>query len=270
MASLTEGAGVYSIDAEESLGLAMSDAGGQKVFLSAEWKHLILVNYAVDAELLAEHLPPGCEPDCLDGKSFVSLVAFDFLNTKVKGVKWPGFVNFPEINLRAYVRCGDRRGVVFVRELVPSRIVAAVARWLYNEPYARAKMRSEVLRDESSIHVEHNFTVAGKDHRIVVIADREPKPCSINDTAHFFKEHEHGFGQSRSGQRVHYRVAHPIWKIFDVSSHQIAVDFGSIYGRKWSLLSTQEPVSVLLAEGSSIQVYPATKSNHLTEIIPGV
>ena len=147
-----------------------------------------------------------------------------------------------------------------MRELVPSRIVAAMARWLYNEPYAHAKMRSAVLRDESSIQVEHNFTVAGKDHNISVTADRGPKPCSINDNAHFFKEHEHGFGKSRSGQRVHYRVAHPVWKIFNVSSHQISVDFGLVYGSKWSLLSTQEPVSVLLAEGSRIQVYPATKS----------
>src|SRR3954447_13320947 len=113
-------------------------------FLTAEWRHLCLITYAVEPQRLVRYLPPGLELDTLNGEAFVSLVAFDFLNTRVLGIPWPGYRNFPEINLRFYVREGERRGVAFVREFVPKRLIAWLARGLYNEPYATAPMRSVV------------------------------------------------------------------------------------------------------------------------------
>ncbi|MEA5616059.1 DUF2071 domain-containing protein, partial [Nodularia spumigena] len=114
-----------------------------RVFLTAEWRDLIIASYAVDPVLLEERLPPGLELDLFEGRAVCSLVGFRFLNTRVLGVMWPGYVNFPEINLRFYVRevggrGGEKRGVVFVRELVTSGFVASVARGLYNEPYSKA------------------------------------------------------------------------------------------------------------------------------------
>src|SRR3954469_20731239 len=109
-------------------------------FLTARWSNLCLLTYAVPPALLEPRLPPGLDLDLRDGQAFVSLVAFDFLDTRVLGVPWPGFRNFPEINLRFYARRGDERGVVFVREWVPQRLVAWLARTLYNEPYAAAAM----------------------------------------------------------------------------------------------------------------------------------
>src|SRR5882672_8618368 len=87
-------------------------------FLTARWTNLFLATYAVPQELLRPRLPPGLDLDLRDGQAFVSLVAFDFLDTRVLGVPWPGYRNFPELNLRFYVRHGERRGVVFVREYV--------------------------------------------------------------------------------------------------------------------------------------------------------
>src|SRR5215468_781631 len=93
-------------------------------FLTARWTNLFLATYAVPDDLLRPHLPPGLELDRRDGRAFASLVAFDFLDTRVLGVPWPGYRNFPEVNLRFYVRHGEQRGVVFVREFVPLRLVA--------------------------------------------------------------------------------------------------------------------------------------------------
>src|SRR5262249_7166885 len=112
-------------------------------FLTARWSNLILATYAVPEELLAPRLPRGLELDRRDGQCFVSLVAFDFLRTNVFGIPWPGFRNFPEINLRFYVRSGDRRGVVFIREFVPKALVAWLARMFYNEPYEATSMSSQ-------------------------------------------------------------------------------------------------------------------------------
>jgi uncharacterized protein YqjF (DUF2071 family) len=100
-------------------------------FLRAEWVNLILANFAAPPELLRPRLPPGLELDTRGGRAFCSLVAFDFRNTRVLGVPWPGYRDFPEWNLRFYVRRGPQRGVVFVREFVPPRLVAWLARGLY-------------------------------------------------------------------------------------------------------------------------------------------
>ena len=97
-------------------------------FLKAEWRDLVLVNYEVPEELLRPYLPNGTEIDAFEGKVYASLVAFMFRRTRVLGVPWPMHVNFEEVNLRFYVRRktpdGWRRGVVFVKEIVPRPAIA--------------------------------------------------------------------------------------------------------------------------------------------------
>src|SRR5262245_38215678 len=109
-----------------------------KRFLTAEWRDLIMANYEVDPSLLASRVPAGTKLDLHEGKCFVSIVGFMFLDTRVLGFLVPFHVNFEEVNLRFYVRreVGEetRRGVVFVKEIVPRFAIAAVARTLYGEP----------------------------------------------------------------------------------------------------------------------------------------
>src|SRR5215213_8997960 len=104
-------------------------------FLTARWHNLFLATYPVPPALLEPRLPPGLTLDLRDGRAFVSLVAFEFLDTRVLGVPWPGYRDFAELNLRFYARRGEERGVVFLREFVPRFLIAWLARKLYNEPY---------------------------------------------------------------------------------------------------------------------------------------
>lgn len=225
-------------------------------FLTAEWRHLCLFTYAVSPERLTPHLPPGLTLDTLDGEAFVSLVAFDFLKTRVLGVPWPGYRNFPEINLRFYVREGERRGVAFVRELVPRRLIAWIARALYNEPYAYAPMRSEVRHQPDRLEVEHTLIAGGQPQRLSISAAPEAHVPAESSREHFFKEHSWGYGRSRRGALLRYEVRHPVWSIYPVLSHQLAWDFGAVYGPEWADLATLEPRSVILASGSPIRVSP--------------
>src|SRR5438132_9933153 len=112
----------------------------RRPFLTARWSNLAILTWEVPPALLEPHLPAGLELDRRDGRAVASLVAFDFLDTRVLGVPWPGYRDFPEVNLRFYVRHGAQRGVVFVREFVPSRLVALLARLLYHEAYAAIPM----------------------------------------------------------------------------------------------------------------------------------
>lgn len=228
-------------------------------FLTAVWSNLCLVTYPVEPGQLQPRLPDGFELDTLDGQAFVSLVAFDFLQTRVKGIKWPGFVNFPEINLRFYVRDpSGRRGVMFVRELVPSGLIAWVARTIYNEPYAATPMRSNVSTEDGTMTVAHDWSWEGRAHSLRVTADAAAKMPPESSTEHFFKEHQWGFGISRGGKTLVYEVRHPHWKVHEVNDLELDVDMGQLYGAEFAGLNDIEPYSVVLAAGSEIEVYPAS------------
>jgi uncharacterized protein YqjF (DUF2071 family) len=225
-------------------------------FLTARWANLFLATYAAPPELLRPRLPAGLDLDLRDGRAFVSLVAFDFLDTRVLGVGVPGYRNFPEINLRFYVRRGGERGVVFVREWVPRRLVAWLARTLYNEPYAAAPMTSSVRDDPERIAVEHRLTVAGRVHTLRAVGGKpayRPGPDSVEA---FFKEHQWGFGRTRRGRTLRYEVRHPAWDVYPVQEFAVDLDWAAVYGPEWAPFQKAVPVSTILAAGSAVAVYP--------------
>jgi uncharacterized protein YqjF (DUF2071 family) len=229
--------------------------GTKKVFLSAGWYNLLLFNYSVSPQVLTPYLPPGCELDIYNNSAHLSLVAFQFHNTKVLGVKWPWFTDFQEVNLRFYVRYQGERAVCFVREYVPSRLVSAIARFLYNEPYKAARMTDKIVRDEKFITAE--YTVRDNKHglQFYVRAENKPFMPEAETLEHHFKEHELGVGRDRRGRTLTYRVHHPGWKIFPVVDYKISVDAEQMYGKDFSFLSSAKPHSVVFAEGSEIQVF---------------
>ena len=227
-------------------------------FLTARWSNLILLTYALPPALLEHRLPSELELDTRDGQAFASLVAFDFLDTRVLGVPWPGFRNFPEVNLRFYVR--DRRtgerGVMFVKEFVPQRLVAWVARTIYNEPYRAVPMRSRVNVRGETITAAHEFDVGGRTHTLFATGDLATTcPAEASDE-HFFKEHRWGFGRSRAGRCIRYEVVHPTWRCHAVQSWSLHLDWASVYGAEWAVLQDARPHSIMLAEGSGVQVLP--------------
>lgn len=225
-------------------------------FLQARWENLALFTYAVSPELLEKYLPPGLIADTRDGNAFVSLVAFDFLDTKVLGVRWPGFVNFPEINLRFYVRQGNERGVVFIKELVPQRFVAMMARLTYNEPYSSHPMKSKIAREDGAIFIEHQMQYHDNKYHIKLVAEDKPFLPAESSTEHFFKEHKWGFGTSHSKKLLRYEVEHPFWECFPIKSFELNWDFAQIYGNDFAFLNKAKPYSVVFARGSAVAVYP--------------
>ena len=226
----------------------------QKLFLSAKWENLILVTYDVEPALLSEYIPQGLEADTINGKAFISLVAFDFLDTKVKGIKIPFHVNFPEINLRIYVTNKEKRGVVFIREFVPKAIIPLVANLFYNENYKSISMRSSIEKN-SKLLISHSVKYNSKNYTINIEADNKPFLPPVDSFEHFFKEHSWGFGVTRNNQPLMYRVEHPFWNIYPVIKFNHNFDFAEIYGNHWKFLNEKQPFNVTLAEGSPVLVF---------------
>ncbi|MFO0844118.1 MAG: DUF2071 domain-containing protein [Gemmataceae bacterium] len=228
-------------------------------FLTARWHNLFLASYPVPPSLLEKRLPPGLTLDLRDGRPFVSLVAFEFLDTRVLGIPWPGYRDFAELNLRFYVRHGDQRGVVFVREFVPRRVVAWIAKWLYNEPYLAAPIAADRRETADGIDMLYRLHFAGREHRIEVRGAKPAIRPADDSVEHFFKEHHWGFGVTRSGRTLRYEVAHPVWDVYPVTKYALDFDFAAVYGPEWAFLAQQQPASTVLAVGSAISVFPKGK-----------
>jgi uncharacterized protein YqjF (DUF2071 family) len=224
-----------------------------KIFLTAHWGNLLLLNYASPPQVLAPYLPPGWELDLFQGSPFVSLVAFNFTRTKVFGIQWPLFTDFPEVNLRFYVRREGKRGVCFVREFVPSGLVSGIANLLYNEPYAKALMRHEVKRQAGLLYAETYVKWRGATLDLSLSAEDAPITPEENSLEHFFKEHDLGVGHTRNGLAATYGVEHPIWRVFPVKEFKVRLD-PMLYGENFRFLAMAQPDSVVFAEGSEIKV----------------
>ena len=218
-----------------------------------------MANYIVAPEILREFLPPGTELDFWNGECYVSLVAFKFAETVVRGFKIPFHVNFEEVNLRFYVQRETenetRRGVVFVKEIVPRLAIAFVARAFYGEPYETWKMSHE----QSEEKLSYFWSKGDCQNRVTVKIGKSQGVPAENSHGEFIIEHYWGYTKRGANRTDEYKVEHPKWNLLAVEKAEIAVDFAQTYGERFAFLSETKPKSVLLAKGSEISVYKGAK-----------
>lgn len=229
----------------------------QRTFLTAEWKHLLMLNYAVDPELLEPYVPAGTELDTFAGKTYVSLIGFEFNNTRIAGARVPFHRSFEEVNLRFYVRRAERRGVVFIRELVPKRAVVAVARVMFGENYACTRMSHSIDWSEKSGAVTAEYMFGAGTERCVMRIEAEPSPFIPPDEslAQFITEHYWGYARRRNGSTLEYEVQHPRWQVREASRAEFRGNAGKFYGAEFARVLDRPADSAFLAEGSAVTVF---------------
>jgi uncharacterized protein YqjF (DUF2071 family) len=228
-----------------------------KTFLQAEWRKLAIVNYSVDKKLLDKYLPQKTEIDLWNDTCYVSLVGFMFKDTKVKGLKIPFHIDFEEVNLRFYVRHKDdgewKRGVVFIKEIVPKRALTFIANTVYKENYETMPMSHSWTTSENNLTVEYKWK-KNQWNSLKVIAEKNATLITEGSEEEFITEHYWGYTKISSDKTSEYGVEHPKWEVYETKDYLINVDFGDIYGRDFNFLTSAKPKSVFLAEGSVIKV----------------
>jgi|HubBroStandDraft_1064217.scaffolds.fasta_scaffold08170_4 uncharacterized protein YqjF (DUF2071 family) len=238
----------------------LKGVGAEGVFLTAEWRYLAMLNYEVDASLLRPFVPAGTELDRSNGSVFVSVVGFRFLKTKLLGfLSIPMHSNFDEVNLRFYVRRqtgGEvRRGVVFIREMVPRRAIAFVARTFYHENYVALPMAHEIGSVAGNrLKVAYRWRAENQWSTISLETEGNSEPPGEGSMEQFITEHYWGYAAQPGGGCVEYRVAHPSWRVWQVRQSAFEGDAGMLYGNDIAAMLRGEPRSAFLAEGSPITV----------------
>lgn len=234
-----------------------------KPFLTAEWRNLLMANYLIEPTALKPYLPCRTELDTFNGKHYVSLVGFLFANTKVLGFSFPFHRTFEEVNLRFYVRYKEegawKRGVVFVKEIVPKHAISFIANTLYGENYATHQMKHEWKMSEAGFEVSYEWKVANEWNYLKAITEKTPSPLVEGSEEEFITEHYWGYTFVDQNCAGTYQVTHPRWNVHKVRTCDINCNARILYGPQFVEALSQKLASVFLAEGSSISVMKGTK-----------
>jgi len=226
-------------------------------FLTANWRYLAMLNFVVDPRLFESLVPPETEIDYQDDETFLSIVGLLFLDTRLLGLPIPRHRNFEEVNLRFYVRKRSadtwRRGVVFIREMVPRRAVALIARACYGENYFAVPMKHEIEHRDSNLKLEYSWRRGRKWESLRMSASGDTQSIAAGSHAEFITEHYWGYTRVRD-RCSEYRVEHPRWKIWTASDFAFNADIGTLYGEQFIETLTAPPRSAFIADGSPITI----------------
>ncbi|MFN0021925.1 MAG: YqjF family protein [Pirellulaceae bacterium] len=239
----------------------------ERVFLTAQWRALAMLNWKVPAEILEPYVPRGTELDFHQGETYVSIVGFMFLDTRLLGLPIPFHRNFEEVNLRFYLRreVGGEvfRGVAFIREIVPRWAVSTVARLAYNEQYVSLPMKSQqtnylldkATSEQSDPHVEYAWRHRGTWCGIQMQCAGERRPLSPSSGEEFIAEHYWGYSRQRDGSTKEFRVEHPAWEHWPAVNSSLIGPVPEFYAPEFAETLSRAPDSAFLADGSAVKVY---------------
>jgi len=231
----------------------------KRKFMEARWENLLMLNYEVPPEILEPYLPPYTVLDLWQGKALVSMVGFEFLETKVIGVKWPFHVDFEEVNLRFYVKYFDgtewKRGAVFISEIVPKSMIVLIANNLYKEHYRALPMRhSQIPAGNDHIDVAYEWKLKGTWNKLGATISNQFEDIKPGSPEEFIFEHYWGYNKLTALSTMQYQVEHISWQVAEVTNPVFDGDIAALYGEAFVPFLSVKPYSAFFANGSAINV----------------
>ncbi len=214
----------------------------------------MMVNYEVDKDHLSQYVPRGCELDVHEGRALISVVAFEFSKTRICGIPMPFYRNFPEINLRIYVKrrvAGDwRRGVLFIKEYIPHRFPAWIAQVCFKENFHVMPVSIELNKKGIRYTCGDGNEMSGK--FCGGLRDWE-----VGSEEEFIGDNFWAFKKVSHTKMLEFKVTHQPWKMRKLKNVEVSFDFEALYGKEFALAIMQhggKPTSVFYTEGSEVEV----------------
>lgn len=231
------------------------DTPRARPLLTAQWSDLILLSFTVPDGLLRPRLPDGLELDRWNGTAQVTLVALDFRETRVLGIRVPGLAAFPVLNLRTYVRWRHTLGVLFLRQFVRSAPVAHAARLLAGQPYRTIAHVSRAADVDDRRTAVHHFGPRVLRYHLSAVGSAASAVPGADSLAHHLAERHWGFGVDRRGRLYRFGLTRPPWAVREHTTVDYQIDFAKLWGEEWKILNGSPPAAALFAVGSSVTVY---------------
>jgi uncharacterized protein YqjF (DUF2071 family) len=236
-------------------------------YITAQWSNMAVMNFVVDPALLIRYLPRGLELSPYENKHLLSLVGFQFQNTRMGRFAVPFYGDFIELFLaffaRRQVQGRERRAWLFIRKIVPSSVVATVGRTLYREDYIRRPMRAVFPRNDPgaspSSHVRYEWQNRGRWNYMDVSCHNSqphyPQPGSIE---HFVTDNYGGFSLRKDTRGIEFPVEHPPWQVRPAHDARLDCDVEELYGAEFAPALRSTPHSAFVASGSLVSLGKAS------------
>ena len=223
-----------------------------------------MLNYEVDPDLLNRYVPPGTVLDSFKGRTYLSIVGFRFCRTKLLGrFPVPFHVDFDEVNLRFYVRRQEgieqRRGVVFIAEVVPKRAIATTARLLYGENYTALPMTHRIETDKLNTTAEYQWRVGDQWCRLFAQTAGLPIHPQEGSLEQFITEHYWGYSTQRNGGCIEYHVSHVPWRVWSTTKAGFEGEAKVLHGSALATALQRRPDCEFVAVVSPVIVFAGKK-----------
>jgi len=181
--------------------------------MTQSWHDLLFAHWRVDLSDLRRAVPSAFELDLFDGSAWLSVVPFYMTNVGLRLTPTlPWISRFLELNVRTYVRVGDRPGVYFFSLDAARSVAVAAARTFLNLPYYTADMtlehRPDGLRYESARRTRRRARFEATYEPMG--APFTPSTCSIE---YFLTERYCLYHHSRRGHPYRLDIHHRPWTL---------------------------------------------------------
>ena len=185
----------------------------RRAVMVQRWTDAVFLHWPVDPDLVRRLLPPGLTPDTFDGAAWVGLVPFS-----MEGLGFPRLHplplvgSFPEVNVRTYVRHGERRGVWFSSLDIDRVAPTVVARLAYRIPYHAGDVHHVRTGDVLATCVDRRWPRSRVASTRVTVRTGAPIPAD-DELARFLTARWGLFATGPRGALRYAPVDHPAWPL---------------------------------------------------------
>lgn len=176
------------------------------------WCDLLFAHWPISPERVRACVPTPLELDVFESDAWVTIAPFRVAGQRLRGLPpLPGASDFPELNLRTYVRVDDRPGVWFFSLDAASALAVAGASTFYRLPYHRAEMSVEHANgwiEFSSRRVKGDALFEARYRPSGAVT--RPAPGTLD---HFLTERYALYTVLRSGRVLRAQIHHSRWNL---------------------------------------------------------
>ncbi|RKE98667.1 YqjF family protein [Ichthyenterobacterium magnum] len=211
-----------------------------------EWNKAIFLHWEVNPELIKPMLPKGVKLDVLNGKTWVSLVAFDMNNIGIRSLpKLPHISDFFEINIRVYTVCNRKPSVYFLSmegsKKSSCKVLKAVSKFPYR--YSEMKRTNFNYDSKNTINNDHFYT----EYRLGDQLHKDDTDIWLTERYAVFQDHKKNL--------IEYDVHHIEWPLQSISLKNLVVNYP-----KFNHIINNNPDRVHYSKG--VQVITWDKKKH--------
>lgn len=179
------------------------------------WHDLLFAHWPIPIEVMRQAVPDSLTLDTFDGQAWIGVVPFRMSGVRPRYVpSVPWLSAFPELNVRTYVKVGDKPGVFFFSLEAANPVAVQIARSFFHLPYFEARM---LLRDTGDwIYYHSKRTHAGAPPAELVGRYRptsEPYTSQNGTHESWLTERYCLYSQDRAGRLYRGEIHHIQWPL---------------------------------------------------------